>query len=293
MPVSAARPSTRAELAADLARLGVSRGGCLVVHSSYRALAPVEEGPDAVVGALVDAVGPDGTVLVPTFTTDLTDPRGWPVPPPPEERAKILESMAEFDPARSLPHKMGAIATALWRAPGALRSVHPVTSWAALGPAAEALVRDHPIDAPEGPDGPVGRAYALDALVLLLGVDHDANTTVHLAECLLDMPHLRELPDRFPARDESGRRCFLPVAKTTKCSDGFAKLGTQLEAAGVVRYGSIGRARAELVRSRDVVRVASELLARDPTALLCDDPACVHCPTSRGVLERWRRATGR
>lgn len=272
---------TRATLARDLRALGVPAGGVLVLHSGYRALGPVEGGPAAVVGALLDAVGPEGTLMAPTFTANLTDPYVWVSRPTPEERERLVAEMPEFDPATSPPDKMGAVATALWRTPGTLRSRHPVTSWCAHGPLAERLLAVHPLDDPEGEDGPVGRAWASDARILLLGVGHDANTTLHLAECRLDLPHLYALPDRFPTRDAEGRRVLRPVAKTTKCSDGFVKIAPWLRPD---REGRVGDAQAMVFRSREVVRVATEVLRRDPTALLCDDPDCVHCPTSHRVL---------
>ncbi|MBI5545825.1 MAG: AAC(3) family N-acetyltransferase [Deltaproteobacteria bacterium] len=283
---------TRATLADELRRLGVPERGLLLVHSSFRALGPVDGGPEAVVGALLDAMGPAGTVMAPTFTTNLIDPYTWPVPPEERERARILADIPYFDPTTSRPHKMGIIAEALWRTPGTLRSAHPVTSWAARGTLAEALLKDQPLDDPEGRDGPVGRAWQRDAWVLLLGVEHDADTTVHLAESLLEMPHLEILPDRYPSRDARGARVWLPVRKTTKCSDGFLGLGPHLDTAGVVRRGPTGACQSQLVRSRDVVRVAANLLRRQPTALLCADPDCVHCPASRRVLAAWRAPTG-
>ena len=281
---------TETSLAADLRALGLPTGpgAVLIVHSGYRSLGKVEGGPAAVARALVAAVAPGGTLLAPTFTNDLVDPYTWPVPPPAEERLRIMAAMDEFDPLTSPPHKMGAIATALWRHPGARRSRHPVTSWVAIGPRAEELTADHPLDDPEGIDGPVGRAYRADARVLLLGVDHDANTTVHLAESLMEMPHLRVLPDLYPARAVDGSREWRPIAKTTKCSDGFVKLGPALERAGVIHRGRAGQAECQLLRSRDIVRVVCELLGLQPEALLCDDPECVHCPSSRAALAGWR-----
>jgi len=273
-----------ASLAADLRRLGVSPGGVVLVHSGFRSFGPVQGGPDAVARALLGASGPEGTILAPTFTTNLVDPYTWPVPPSPEERERLLQSIPYFDPQSSPPHKMGAVARALWRTPGARRSRHPVTSWVALGPLAESLMANHPLDDPEGIDGPVGRAYRADASVLLLGVDHDANTTIHLAESLLEMPHLTQLPDRFPVRGPDGARTWRAIRKTTKCSDGFVKLEPHLERAGVIRRGRVGDAPSQLLRSRDIVRVAVELLMRQPEALLCDDVECVHCPTSRRAL---------
>ncbi len=278
---------TEARLTDEL-RAALPRDRIVIVHSGFRALGRVEGGPATVARALVAALGERGTLLAPAFTTDLIDPSTWPVPPPPEEQERLRAAMPCFDPATSPPHKMGAVATALWRHPGALRSEHPVTSWVAIGPEAGALTRDHHLEDPEGLEGPVGRAYRADALVVLLGVGCDANTTIHLAESMLDMPHLYALPDRYPVQRADGSREWVPIKKTTKCSDGFLKLEPHLEAAGVVRRVRIGEAETQLLRSRDVVRVACALLAGDPAALLCDDPECVHCPTSRALLASWR-----
>lgn len=253
------------------------------MHSGFRALGSVDGGPAAVVAALREAA-PGATIAAPTFTTDRIDPYTWPTPPSGEERARLLREIPPFDPQTSPPHKMGAVAAALWRAPGALRSRHPVTSWAAVGPGAEALLRDHDLDDPEGEGGPVGRAWHADGRVLLLGVDHDANTTIHLAESLLDMPHLRELPDRWPV-GAGPEREWRPIAKTTKCSDGFVAAGPHL--ASAARVGRVGEARALLLPSREIVRRMAALLASAPTALLCGDPECVHCPTSARVLASW------
>jgi aminoglycoside 3-N-acetyltransferase len=259
----------------------------LVLHSGYRVLGPVNGGPQAVVGALLDVLGPEGTLMAPTFTTQLTDPYCWAHPLAGEARERRMAAMEEFDPDHTDPRHMGAVATAVWRWPGARRSRHPVTSWAAIGPRADALLADHPLDDPEGMGGPLGKAHDADARILLVGVDHDADTTVHLAESRLEMPHLRELPDRYPTRDAAGNRIWRAVAKTTKCSDGFIALTPHLERDGVVRRGRLGDADVQLVRSQDVVRVATALLSREPTALLCRDPECMHCPTSRRVLAQW------
>ena len=276
-------------LESDLRALGIAEGGLLIVHSGYKALGEVDGGPPTVIAALRRAVGHAGTLLTPSFTTNLVDPYTWPEPPPPEERIRIMAEMPCFDPAKSAPYKMGAIVNALWRTPGVRRSGHPVSSWLALGPRAEELTRNHPIDDPEGLYGPVGRAYRGDAQVLLLGVEHDADTTIHLAESLLDMPHLRSLPDRFPV-DEGGRREWRLVAKTTKCSDGFVRIDPHLEAAGAIRRGRVGDAPCQLLQSRGIVKVATGLLSAQPTALFCGDEECVHCPTSRQVLEDWQPA---
>ncbi|MBK8011860.1 MAG: AAC(3) family N-acetyltransferase [Deltaproteobacteria bacterium] len=281
---------TAEQLIADLRALGLDqcKPAPLIVHSGFRSLGPVAGGPATAVNALLSAVGDEATILMPGFTTQLTDPYVWPVPPSPATRAHMLNEIPAFDPVTSPPHKMGAIVSSFWRRDDVVRSAHPVTSWLALGPRARELTDDHDLGDPEGIHGPVGRVFESDGWVLLLGVDHDANTTIHLAESLLDMPHLRILPDRYPVVDDRGKRVWRTITKTTKCSDGFVKLSPVLEAAGLGRRGLVGQATAQLFRSRDIVRIASDLLGRDPAGLLCDDPECVHCPSSRASLRDWK-----
>ena len=72
---------------------------------------------------------------------------------------------------------MGIVAQTFWQLPGVLRSDSP-HAFAAAGPQA-ARITAHPVDVPHGLDSPVGRVYELDGQVLLLGVDHTANTTIH------------------------------------------------------------------------------------------------------------------
>ena len=54
---------SHAELIADLARLGVARGDWIMVHASLKAIGPVAGGPDTIVAALLDAIGPEGTLM--------------------------------------------------------------------------------------------------------------------------------------------------------------------------------------------------------------------------------------
>ena len=57
----------RAGIAAGLASMGVVRGDALFLHSSLKSLGYVEGGPRAVIDALLDAIGPEGTLVVPTY----------------------------------------------------------------------------------------------------------------------------------------------------------------------------------------------------------------------------------
>ncbi|MCB9683700.1 MAG: AAC(3) family N-acetyltransferase [Alphaproteobacteria bacterium] len=272
-----------ASLTAEL-RAALPPGGVWIVHSSCRSLGAVEGGADAVVEALIAALGPEGTLMVPTFTTNLTDPARWAAPLAGHERLATMARIPAFRADRSPSFEMGAIPEAVRRHPRALRSDHPVTSWTSIGRRARELLADHPLDDPEGEGGPLGRAWRLNATILLIGVGQDRNTTIHLAESMLDLPHLHAMRDRYPVDGPDGRS-WREVEKTTHCSDGFVALEPLLVEVGVMSTFRLGDALVRRMSSPDVVRVATELLRRDPTALLCHDPVCPNCVTSRTLLQ--------
>jgi len=161
----------RDTLVSQLRELGVRPGGVLVVHTAYSRAGPVEDGPAGLIAALREALGPDGTLVMPSMSSDDDTP---------------------FDPATTPCPDMGVVAETFWRSPGVLRSNSP-HAFAAVGLHAAEITASHPAEIPHGPDSPVGRAYELDAEVLLLGVGHDANTTIHLAETLAGVRYRREV----------------------------------------------------------------------------------------------------
>lgn len=151
---------TRDTLVAELHSLGVRPGETLLVHSSLSSLGWVNGGPVAVVQGLLDALGPDGTLVVPTQSGDLSDPALWSDPPVPEEWwSAIRATMPAYDPLVTPSRGVGVIPETVRTWPGALRSAHPQTSFAALGPRAAEVVEAHAPDCrarraePAGPSG--------------------------------------------------------------------------------------------------------------------------------------------
>lgn len=240
-------------LGSDLRRLGVMPGSVLVVHSSFKSLAPIEGGPAAVIDALRDALGPDGTLVMPAMSDDDEQP---------------------FDLATTPCRSMGVIADTFWRQPGVARSDNPA-SFAAAGSLAAAIIAPHPIAPPHGIDSPVGRAAALGGFVLLLGVGHSANTTVHLAESLAAVPY-RARKHCTVWRD--GALVRVEYAETDHCCQQFARLDGWLRERGLQRDGRVGSAAARLMRAGDLVRVAVERLCAEPYIFLHPrDGGCAEC----------------
>ena len=246
------------ELAEQLRSLGVDAGGVLLVHTSFRAVRPVEGGPAGLIAALREALGADGTLVMPSWTGTDEEP---------------------FD-ARNTPASpdLGVVADTFWRMPGVMRSAHEF-AFAAAGPRAEEIVAGPLPLPPHIPASPVGRVHDLDGQVLLLGVGHDADTTLHLAELMAGVPyrvlkHVTTLKDGRPARVDYG--------ENDHCCERFALADVWLRERGLQREGTVGHARARLARSRDIVSVAREHLAADPLVFL-HDPSddCEECDTAR------------
>lgn len=186
-PVSAPEAvQTRQSLAADLRTLGVRAGQILLVHASMRSLGPVRGGPAAVVAAMRDAVGPEGTLTVPTGTAGNSDTSRLYLERTADLTAEQIShyqaAMPPFDLATTPSDGMGRIAERLRTTPGAVRSAHPQSSFAALGPMAHKLMDGHAVDCHLGESSPLARMYEIGAWILLLGVGYPACSAFHLAE---------------------------------------------------------------------------------------------------------------
>jgi aminoglycoside N3'-acetyltransferase len=234
----------------QLLSLGVDPGGVLVVHTAFSKVGPVEGGPRGLIEALLSAVGPSGTLVMPSMSDDDEHP---------------------FDVARTPCEAMGIVADTFRRLPGVLRSDNP-HAFAAFGPRAVEITAPHPLDVPHGHDSPPGRAYDLDAQVLLLGVGHDANTTIHVAENMGAMryfrpQHVTVLHDRQPTRFD--------YRELDHCCENFALLDDWL--GDRQRRGVVGRAEARLARSRDIVDAAMEHLRENETVFLHPAGVCDEC----------------
>jgi aminoglycoside 3-N-acetyltransferase len=252
-------PRTRASLAVDLADLGVRAGSVLVMHSSLSTLGWVCGGPVAVVQALLDVLGDGGTLVVPTHTPENSDPSGWSNPPVPESWWPMIRAETPgFDPAITPSRWMGLLAETVRTWPGARRSNHPQTSFAAVGPAAEAVVADHRLDEMLGERSPLARIYDLDGDILLLGVGHDSNTSLHLAEYRVPRPVRARVGAAVLA---GGQRTWATWEDVDLEEGDFEVLGADLDASGAVTTGPVGSADCRLMRQRAAVDFAVTWMA--------------------------------
>lgn len=199
------RHVTRADLARDLARLGIRPGDTVFLHSSLKSLGYVEGGASSVIGALQDAVGAEGTLLVPTYYL----PAGT-------VKATCEMEGYVFDP-RSHGTNMGRLPETFLREAATHRSVHPTHSVSAWGRHAQYLTEAHH-RAPSifGEGSPWQRFVGLDgAKVLGLGISMGPVTFYHVLEDAMGErfpePIWEERTYRLPCLDQDGKRWDVPV----------------------------------------------------------------------------------
>jgi aminoglycoside 3-N-acetyltransferase len=242
---------TRADIVAGLRAMGIAEGWLLQVHSSLSALGYVEGGAETVVDALLEVVGPDGTLMVPTFN----------------------HGAAEIYDPRETPSTNGAVTEALRRRPEAYRSLHPTHPYAAIGRDAEELMAGHLEVETFDQASPLGKLAGRGGYVLLLGVGMRANTAAHIGETMARVHCIGFNWDPRKVRLEDGR--IIPawgvVWREGPCLIEWDPLETRMRGRGLIRDGRIGDGQLHLMKAQDVIDITYEM-----TQELC--PRCATMP---------------
>ncbi|MEV6019582.1 MULTISPECIES: AAC(3) family N-acetyltransferase [unclassified Streptomyces] len=256
---------TRAAVADGIARLGIRPGATVIAHTSLSSFGHVVGGAHSVLLGLRDALGPHGTLVMPAFTPQLCHPHTWRAPDLAHAAAdpRIAAQMPPFDPLRTpAARTMGVLPELLRTQPDTLRSRHPHVSFAAQGPHARAVVREHPTAWRLAAHGPLGRLWDLDALVLLLGTPWQKATALHLAEYATAYPGRRSGLWAVPEPDESGGSRWRHVPELLVWEGDFDALGAAYETSGAPLADThVGGARCRAVPLRHLVRFACAWLA--------------------------------
>ncbi len=248
--------------------LGLEAQRPVIAHASVKAFGEIRGGAEVLLGALM-AVQPRLMMPTHTYKTMILPEDG------PQENAALygagrdLNAMAEFyRPDMPADPLMGALPELLRRHPQAKRSSHPILSFAGVG--VDAALQAQTL---EEPLAPIGALAQENGWVLLLGVNHTVNTSIHYAEKL------------------AGRRQFIRWALTTTaavecpnfpgCSLGFEKAAAYLDE--FTREQRIGQAKVRALPLNEMIDMIVGLIHENPLALLCDDPSCERCGELRGV----------
>ena len=259
-------PATIDSLQTDFSALGVRSGMVLLVHSSLRAMGWVCGGAVAVIIALQEVLGTTGTLVMPTHSTDLTEPSQWKNPPVPKSWWPVIRAtMPAYQPDLTPTRSMGIIPETFRKQKGALRSAHPHHSFRAYGDQAFYITNNHALEFGLGEGSPLARIYDLGGFVLLLGVGHDSNTSMHLAEYRATFPTKHIVQEGAPI-SAAGLRRWTTFEDIDLDSSDFAQIGEDFLQSDVghgVHRSKVGLANCQLMQQRAVVDFAIDWLEKN------------------------------
>jgi aminoglycoside 3-N-acetyltransferase len=256
---------TRSRMAADLRALGVPGGGVVMVHTRMSAIGWVVGGSETVVRALLDAVGPEGTLMAyASWEEHVYRAAEYPQ----AHRDAYVAEPPVFDAATGeAVRDHGRIPERVRTWPGAERSAHPEASVVAVGRRARGLAHPHPADDAYGAHSPFARLVEAGGHVLMLGAPLDTVTLLHHAEAIAPVEPKRRVTFRIPVA-EGGRvteREYTdidtsagpyPYETLALDDDAFAVIAREALAAGIGGRGLVGCAESHLFPAAELTAFA-------------------------------------
>ena len=237
---------THKKLTQDFTNLGIEKGDTLFIHSSFKSLGPVVDGAGTVIAALEETVGENGLILMPSFN----------LRPSREERVESWD-------VATTPSTVGWLTEFFRQMPGTYRSDHYSHAVAARGRDAEAFVADHlrqegcqspwdlhPWGKTYGTHSPMFRAYKTNGKLLMIGVDYETSTYIHLVEVIHWNKRLAD----------DSQASFIGLNRP--------KLGAFWDALGQLRQGKVGDSNCRLFHIKTYVDTLLTEVERNPEPYL-------------------------
>lgn len=240
-----------------LKRVGITEGDSVMVHTSLGRMGFVCGGPQIVIEALLEAVGEDGTVMMPAQSWKNLDPEAgvhWEEPK--EWWQAIRENWPAYDKRITPTNTMGAVAEMFRSWPGAFRSDHPARSVAAAGKNAEYLTKEHDLSNIFGTGSPIDKLYRLNGKVILIGVGYDKNTSLHLADARASYPSKHNSKESS-AILAGGKREWVTYETLYVDGEDFEEIGRAFEKCHQVKETLIGNAAVKAMSQRELVDFAT------------------------------------
>jgi aminoglycoside 3-N-acetyltransferase len=241
------------DITGSLRRLGLREGDCAVVHSSLSAFGHVEGSAETVILAFLEVLGASGTLVMPTFC-----------------RKEGSHRFETWD-LRASPSDVGMITEKFRVRPGSIRSDHPTHSLAATGRLATWITSGHAEasgrpgpwgEAAMGKGSPWEKLYDLNARIVLLGVDFQVNSMVHLIEHMI----VERALSKMAAETRAASLVNLHGWNRPGAWPSFDRLRLQVKLSrqGVISVETCGNAALTMVTAKKMVDRAIEMMEADP-----------------------------
>ena len=252
----------KSEIADALRTIGLERGDSVIVHTSLGKIGYVCGGAQVVIEALIETVGEKGTIMMPTQSWKNLDPETgvhWDADE--TEWDRIRENWPAYNKTITPTNTMGAVAEMFRSWPGAVRSDHPARSFTAWGRNAEYLTKNHDLSDIFGDTSPIGKLYDLDGKILLIGVDYDKNTSIHLADVRAEYRGKHTCVEHSAVM-ENGKRVWKAYETLFVDGEDFKDIGIAFEALHTVNTATLGETELKIMRQRELVDFAIEWIEK-------------------------------
>jgi aminoglycoside 3-N-acetyltransferase len=243
---------TKSQLTDAFCAVGLGVGDLVLVHSALRELGAVDGGADTVIDALLETVGPNGTLSMPTHT--------W----------KVVNELQPVFHQVLTPSNVGALTNVFRQRPGVIRSLHPTHSVAAIGPRASLLCVGHTDETPCSPTSPYGRLRHWGGKILIIGANLSCSTFFHGCEYWAGMPWaVRKTPIQLYSITAEREVIVVPTRSIFVNSwDQYPQLSPHLVKIGALRLGSIGSCQLHLLDAEMAATWLIAKLHKDPSIIL-------------------------
>ena len=267
------------DIADTVRKAGIAEGDLVMVHSSLSSFGRIEGGSETVIDAILETVGPKGTILFPTFNTSFTYFEGA------INKSQKYRPFDKNDPSQVT---VGKIPQAFLKRKGVLRSAHPSHSVAGIGPLAEKCLSGHKeTDSPTGQSSPFAKLLEFKGKILYFGSGLAPTTYLHFLEDEMNLPYLANTVCRI--KDPDGKVRSVMVPKHLPGHRDFyssnwenAKFFKKAKSQGLnIKETSLGIGKLHVVEVKDLHETGVRIIKEDPNIFLCDNKECIFCSKSK------------
>lgn len=267
------------DIAEAVLKAGIVKGDLVMVHSSLSSFGRIEGGADTVIDAILEAVGPKGTVLFPTFSTSFIYFEG---------SLNKSQKYRPFDKNAPSQVTVGKIPQFFMKRKGVQRSAHPSHSVAGIGPLADKCLSGHrETDSPTGENSPFAKLLEFKGKILYFGSGLAPTTYLHFLEDVMNLPYLANTVCRIKDPDGKVRSVMVPkhlpgdrdfYASNWEKSKFFKKAKAQ----GLkIKESTLGIGKLHVVEVKALHEVGVGIIKKDPNVFLCDREECVFCSRNK------------